>query len=146
MLDQTAEETQAQLLHRIASRDGGAVAEFYDQVAGLLFSTALRILRDSHEAEEVIQDVFVQIWDKAGTFDPTMGTAMHWALSITRNRCIDRVRARQRRARLMDEFQEASGIESASDDPPSYAGLAGEELAAIRGAVSALPGEQREAI
>ena len=65
---QTAEESQAQLLRRIAAQDREALAEFYDQVAALLYSTAARILGDAHEAEEVIQDVFVQIWDKAAAF------------------------------------------------------------------------------
>ncbi|SRR6266446_1332005 len=146
MLDrQTAEESQARLLGRIAARDRAAVAEFYDAVAGLLFSTALRILGDAPEAEEVIQDVFVQIWNKAAAFDPAIGTALHWALSITRHRSIDRLRARQRRRRVMDEFQEEAAA-AAVADPPAPAGLAAEELAAVRKAVGALPPEQRQAI
>src|SRR6266850_2035218 len=70
------------------------------QLAGSLFAVAVRILGDRHEAEEVIQDVFVQIWDKAAIFDPMMAAPFTWALSITRNRSIDRLRSRQRRARL----------------------------------------------
>ena len=63
MLDrQQTEESQAQLLRRIAGQDRQALAEFYDQTAGTLFSTAVRILGDAHEAEEVIQDAFLQIW------------------------------------------------------------------------------------
>src|SRR5262249_3318754 len=116
----------------------------YDQAAGMLFSTAARILGDIHEAEEVIQDVFVQIWDKAATFDPVLGTPLHWALSITRNRCIDRLRSRQRRARLLDEFQ--SEAAPAQDDCPPSAGLTEEELRAVRSAVGGLPHEQRRAI
>ena len=73
---QTAERSQAQLLRRIAAQDHDALAEFYDQAAGLLYSTAVRVLGDAPEAEEVIQDVFVQISDKAGTFEPTLGTAL----------------------------------------------------------------------
>src|SRR5262245_1494956 len=131
MLDrQSGEDSQAKLLGRIAARDRAAVAELYDEVAGLLFSTAHRILGDAPEAEEVIQDVFVQIWDKAATFDPALGTPLHWALSITRNRSIDRLRGRQRRQRLLDEFQEeAAGLNPG--EPPSEAGLATEELAAV---------------
>src|SRR5690349_10642667 len=112
MLDpQKAEESQAQLLRRIVAQDRDALAEFYDQAAGLLYSTAVRVLGDAHEAEEVIQDVFVQIWDKAGTFEPTLGTALHWALGITRNRAIDRLRARQRRFRLMNDFEQSGAVE-----------------------------------
>jgi len=142
---QTAEDPQAQLLRRIAAQDRDALAEFYDQVGGLLYSTALRILGDSHEAEEVIQDVFVQIWEKASKFDPALGVANYWALSITRNRAIDRLRARQRRSRLMNEFEESGAAEIAASDPTT-APLSGEELASVRGAVNQLPSDQRQAI
>src|SRR2546425_3324456 len=111
---QTAEEPQAELLRRIAAQDREALAEFYHQIAGVLFSTAVRILGDAHEAEEVIQDVFVQIWNKAGTFDAALGAPFHWALGITRNRCIDRLRARQRRNRVVAEMSAET-----SNDPPA---------------------------
>ena len=141
---QTADESQAQLLRLMAGQDRQAVADFYDQTAGALFGLALRILGDSHEAEEVIQDVFVQIWEKAATFDPAMGAPLHWALSIARNRAIDRLRARQRRARLMDQFQENAGTELTVSGPESA--LMEEEQGAIRAAVEMLPTEQRQAI
>jgi RNA polymerase sigma-70 factor (ECF subfamily) len=146
MLDrQTTTESQAQLLRRIAGQDRQALAEFYDQTAGPLFSTAIRILGDAHEAEEVIQDAFLQIWGKAATFDATLGAPFYWALSITRNRAIDRLRARQRRARLAEELHE-----TAPDSPPFASpfqnALSEEDLAAVRSAVNGLPGEQRQAI
>ena len=143
---QTAEDPQAQLLRRIAAQDRDALAELYDQVGGLLYSTALRILGDGHEAEEVIQDVFVQIWEKASKFDPAMGVANYWALSITRNRAIDRLRSRQRRSRLMSEFEESGAAEISAASDPSIARLSGEELANVRGALSQLPADQRQAI
>jgi len=141
---QTAEQSQAQLLRRIAAQEREALAEFYDQVAGVLFSTACRILGDAHEAEEVIQDVFVQIWDKAGTFDPNVGLALSWALGIARNRAIDRLRARQRKARLMTELAELATVETGPTEP--HGDLAAEEVAAVRRAVGGLPVEQRQAI
>lgn len=135
----------AQLLRRIAEQDHQAVAEFYDQVAGALFSTAVRIMRDTHDAEEVLQDVFVQIWSKARDFDPALGTAIHWVLSITRHRCIDRVRSRQRRSRLLDEMTEQADAASApSVRTPHLIGTA--ELNAVHDAVKSLPDEQRVAI
>src|SRR5580700_11969860 len=59
------EAQQAQLLGRIAAQDSSALSDFYDQTASSLFSFALKMLHDTHDAEEVIQDVFVQIWNKA---------------------------------------------------------------------------------
>src|ERR1035438_8476202 len=81
MVDQqTAEESQAQLLLRIAAQDAQALAEFYDLTAKPLFSLAVRILGDVSEAEEVIQDVFVQIWKNAPSFDPLLGPAFYWEI------------------------------------------------------------------
>ena len=74
---QTAEESQAQLLLRVAAQDAQALAEFYDLTSKPLFSLAVRILGDASEAEEVIQDVFVQIWKNAPSFDPLLGPAFH---------------------------------------------------------------------
>jgi RNA polymerase sigma-70 factor (ECF subfamily) len=144
-MQQTAEETQAELLRRMAAQDRQALADFYDQTSTILFSLAVRILGDVHEAEEVIQDVFVQIWDKAAAFDPAIAAPLHWALSITRNRCIDRLRARQRRSRLVDELEKASVVQAA-DNTHSHLASTADELAAVRSAVAELPSEQRQAI
>jgi len=147
MLDrQQSEESQAQLLHRIAGQDRQALAEFYDQTAGTLFSTAVRILGDAHEAEEVIQDAFLQIWGKAATFDTALGAPFYWALSITRNRAIDRLRARQRRVRLADELHEFAAADSAQSAQPFRSEFSQEDLAKVRAAVGGLPGDQRQAI
>jgi len=143
---QKADESQAELLRRIAARDQQALAEFYDQFAAVLFSTAVRILGDAHEAEEVIQDVFMQIWNKAATFDLTLGAPLHWTLSITRNRCIDRLRTRQRRSSLLADLTEAAKIDPLPSMPCALKSLGAEEVAAIRSAVAELPHEQRQAI
>ena len=141
-----ADGLQKQLLRRIAAEDRQALADLYDQLAGSLFAIAYRILGDRHEAEEVIQDVFVQIWDKAATFDPVMAAPFTWALSITRNRSIDRLRSRQRRARLMDDLEHATEVNSTPGAPGSDFHLADDELTTIRSAVHSLPLEQRQAI
>ena len=146
MLDrQISEESQAELLRRIATQDREALAKFYDETSGVLFSTAVRILGDAPEAEEVIQDVFLQIWNKAATCDGTLGVPFQWALGITRNRCIDRLRIRKRKSLLMGELTEAATVEAAA----STAGqerLSGDEVIAVRSAVKELPPEQRQAI
>jgi RNA polymerase sigma-70 factor (ECF subfamily) len=136
---------QADLLCGIALADRKALEEFYDQSASILFSLAVRILEDTHEAEEVIQDVFVQIWEKAGSFDGTLGSPMSWAAGMTRNRCIDRLRSRQRRQRLASEFaDELRG--AAAEAAAGPAQLADNEREAVRSAVSGLPPGQRQAL
>ena len=134
---------EIELLRRIAARERDALQDIYVHFAPPLYSIAVRILGDAPEAEDVIQDVFVQIWEKAPSYDAALGSPFHWALSITRNRSIDRLRARQRRTRLMNEFEESSGYSDTNDSQPP---LAGTELSAIRSAVALLPPDQREAI
>ncbi len=144
MLDARSAESQQQLLRRIAAKDHKALADFYDQIAGVLYSTSLRILGDASEAEEVIQDAFVQIWDKAATFDATLGAPFHWALGIARNRSIDRVRARARRSRLIDELWEDATAKAGAQPVPGL--LSEDEVRTVRQAVSDLPPEQRQSI
>ncbi len=140
-----AEESQVELLRRIAAHDRQAVAEFYDQVAGPLFSTATRILGDAHEAEEVVQDVFVQIWEKAGTFDAALGSPFTWAMRITRNRAIDRLRARQRRTKLAEQF-EANLTTGAAQGSVAMNQLDPEAVRRIHATVSSLPADQKRVI
>ena len=144
---QTAEESQRALLHRVAARDPEALAELYDRLSGVLFSTAVQMLGDPREAEEVIQDVFVQVWTRAATFDEALGAPLHWTLGITRHRCIDYLRARQRRSRLLDEAATETEIFSRPASTVSaHEALSGEELAKVRAAVKELPPDQRQAV
>jgi len=139
-----ADEAQARLLQRVAARETEALAELYDQTAGALFSVAVRIMGDTAEAEEIIQDVFVQIWEKAATFDFLLGTPFHWAVSITRHRAIDRLRGRQRRARLLQDL----GQLALDTIPAAHTseGLGTDEADLVRSALGGLPADQRQAI
>jgi RNA polymerase sigma-70 factor (ECF subfamily) len=140
------EEAQAELLRRIAAQDLEALSQFYDQTARPLFSVACRMLGNIADAEEVIQDVFVQIWTKASTFDSEKGRPFHWALALTRNRCIDGLRARRRRARVLVETNGDPEFEPAVEAAPSGVALMENDLAVIQSVVNQLPQEQRRAI
>lgn len=145
---ETAEETraaQARLLQRAAGGDLQAVSELYDEIAAPLFSVAVRILGDAADAEEIIQDVFVQIWEKAGTFDAALGSAFHWILSITRHRCIDRLRSRARRSRLVEEFQ-SNMVTGQPANVENTSSLDSDDTGVLRAALNNLPEEQRQAI
>jgi RNA polymerase sigma-70 factor (ECF subfamily) len=147
MLDNVSIETQqADLLRRIAAQDSAALSEFYDQTAASLFSFALRMLNNAHDAEEVIQDAFMQIWNKAPSFDPDIGLAFSWSVSIVRNRCIDRLRSRQRRSRVMVETDDGEAVEPQVQAFVAEHPLATEELQAVRVALGTLPEDQKQAI
>ena len=143
---QNLEETQIGLLRRIAAQDRDALAEFYDQTAKPLFSLAFRLLNNTAEAEEVIQDVFMLIWTKAGKFDEGRGQAFHWALSLTRNRCIDRLRSRQRRSRVIVNVESDEEWRRCSESALIEPTLQEHDVQVIQSAVQALPMDQRQAI
>ena len=145
-IEKPDEQTQAHLLRLVAAKDRRALSDLYDQLASPLFATSVRILSDVHEAEEVIQDVFVEIWNKASAFNEALGTAFHWVMSITRNRSIDRLRSRQRRARVLDQLQEFAPADSERDTAPAAFSLGTDELVGIRTAVNSLPQDQRLAL
>ena len=139
---EASEEAQAQLLRRIAAGDIQSMATFYDQTAAPLFSLAFRILGDHGEAEEVIQDVYMQIWEKAAVFDPMLGSAFHWVLSITRHRSIDRLRARQRRTRLLEQVF-SMGPDHALSSSGRQGELNSDDLVEVHTALKNLPDEQK---
>ena len=92
------------LLDQLAAGDNAALGEVYDRYAGLVNGLALRILRNNEEAEEVIQEVFVQIWRQAARFDRARGTAEAWICTITRTRALDRLRRRTSRREESDDL------------------------------------------
>jgi RNA polymerase sigma-70 factor (ECF subfamily) len=129
------------LLARIAARDQHAVAELYDRHCRLLFGLALRILRNRAEAEEVLQEVFVQAWVKVDTYSAALGTPAAWLVRIARNRAIDRLRANQVRDRTLEGVSPGPPVETAETHA-----LRSEEQRAVLLALAALPLEQRELI
>ena len=93
------------LLTRVAGRDAGALGELYDRHNRLLFSLILRVLRDRGESEDVLQEVFVRVWDRADSYSPALGTPLAWLVRIARNRAIDRLRSRQVRANIAESYE-----------------------------------------
>ena len=138
--------TDQELLGRIASQDRAAFAEFYDRHSPLLFSVASKILHDAGEAEDVLQETFVQLWEKAGRFDPKLGKASSWVATMTRNKAIDRIRASQRRNRLAEEAGAEFTIASEANDTANEAIHGHDKAKLIQSAIVGLPAEQRRAI
>jgi len=84
-----------ELFARIAEGDREAFGLFYDRYAPVLFGFCARILKDARDAEDVLQETFVQVWRDAGRFDPTRASAKTWLFTIARSRALDRWRSRR---------------------------------------------------
>ncbi len=93
-MDGTADRQRlTEALQQVAAGDKAALRRVYDQTSAKLFGICLRILADRSEAEDVLQDVYVTIWRRAGSFDPGRGVSpITWLAALTRNRAIDRLR------------------------------------------------------
>ena len=74
------------LLARVAKRERAAFEQLYSRYANILYATAMKFLKEDADAQDVVQDVFIQIWDKAKLYDPAKGKPLTWALTMTRNR------------------------------------------------------------
>jgi RNA polymerase sigma-70 factor (ECF subfamily) len=95
-------ETLEGLLDAVAKGDRDAFRALYDRSSAKLFGVVLRILRNRQKAEDVLQDVYLKVWQKAGSYDPVQGKPITWMATIARNRAIDMIRA-TRPERTLDE-------------------------------------------
>jgi len=84
----------SELLQRIAQRDQQAFAVLYDRYAGVLYSLSLAIVKRADEAEDILQECFLRVWEKACAFDSLKGGVYIWLVTMTRNRAIDRLRSK----------------------------------------------------
>ena len=96
--------TDGELISKVSKRDRQSFDLFYDRYSQIIFNLCVRILRDTAEAEDVLQEIFVQVWREAERFDPTRASAKTWLFTIARSRALDRYRSRKTvRQRLDDD-------------------------------------------
>ena len=138
------------MIAQIGRRDQGAFSALYDRLSGPLYSLAFKMLGDASEAQDALQEVFLQIWSRAGTYDPEQSSVFSWTVLLTRSRVIDRLRARDRRLRVVvestaenkvAEATDASTVENAADTANKK-----DEAAHVRSLLNNLPEDQRQAI
>jgi RNA polymerase sigma-70 factor (ECF subfamily) len=145
MSEPRASVPAADLLARIARGDHEAFREFYDAYASLAFGLIRRILRDREAAEEVLQEVFWQIWRDAATFDPRRGGPEAWLVMRAKTRAIDKLRSIRRKEQTfvapVDDGV-AAGADPRADDPA----VAAADRTLVEGALARLPDPQRRVI
>jgi RNA polymerase sigma-70 factor, ECF subfamily len=133
------------LIRLVASGDEAAFSELYHRFGDAMYALGYQMLEDAAEAEDLLQDVLVQIWKQAPRYDPDRGTPFSWAVTILRNRAIDRLRRRRLRGTMLDR----ATLSAVSEPDAAYVDdemQLREMRDRIREAISKLPSEQREAI
>jgi RNA polymerase sigma-70 factor (ECF subfamily) len=133
--------SDAALVARIVQRDESALAALYDRYSGMLSSVLNRILRDSQAAEEILQDIFYQLWRSATQFDASRGSLPGWLLVIARNRAISRLR-RHNPASGEELLENTVVLATNLESTIAQQQLVGK----VKGALDSLPKEQRAAI
>jgi RNA polymerase sigma-70 factor (ECF subfamily) len=133
----------ATALERVAEKSQPALAEVYQRSSAKLFGICLRILGDRSEAEDALQDIYINVWRKAGTFDRKRASPITWLAALARNRSIDRRRARG--SRIVAGVEEAMEIPDESEDAFSRLQTA-QEGGRIASCLSELEDRQNRAI
>jgi RNA polymerase sigma-70 factor, ECF subfamily len=142
-----AAEADRQILAAVAGGSADALERLYDRFASTAYGLARRILAQPDLAEEVVQDVFAQVWREAGRYDAARASVAGWIVLLTRTRAIDRLRARRSRP------DQDRGLEPADvaplttpDRSPEQVAISSEDARSVRAALDRLPDEQRSLI
>jgi RNA polymerase sigma-70 factor (ECF subfamily) len=138
-----AQTTDVDLLRSVAGGDEQALSALYDRYRLILFGLIQRILHSQAEAEDVLQEVFLQVWRRASAFDEARGRPFTWLVTLARSRAIDRLRALGSRDRTAQEAARAvpDRLSDASDDA-----VKSEQGEIVRRALAELPEEQRRTL
>jgi RNA polymerase sigma-70 factor, ECF subfamily len=128
------------LLERIQQKDEAALSALYDRYSGLVYSEAKRILRDTGAAEEILQDLFYQVWRTAERFDAARGSLAGWLVVAARNRAISKLRKKSGKAEELEENAVFLGPSLESSTTQNLM------LDKVRAVLGSLPDGQREAM
>ncbi|HSS19853.1 MAG TPA: sigma-70 family RNA polymerase sigma factor [Pyrinomonadaceae bacterium] len=143
MKREPASVSDVELLHAVAGGDEAALARLYDAYRVILFGLLVRILNSREEAEDVLQDVFIQVWRRAKDFDEKRGRPFTWLVTLARSRAIDRIRQLGARQRLVTGAAQEQ-TEVVSDALSDTLRTAKQET--VQRALSELPDEQRNTL
>ena len=130
------------LVSNVARGDRAAFEALYDQMGSSVYGVARRVVRDPARAEDVSQDVFLDIWRKAPSFDATRGSAKTWIMTIAHRRAVDAVR----RNESQKKYDGKALVDEVSHDEPADALIAGEEHGSVRNCLETLTELQLESV
>jgi RNA polymerase sigma-70 factor (ECF subfamily) len=140
LLPEKAQIDDVELLKAVARKDELALAAVYDRYRLVLFGLIMRILNNREEAEDVLQEVFIQVWRRAGDFDETRGRPFTWLVTLARSRAIDRLSslAARERVAVAGSREETEEVSDAASDT-----FRAEQRGLVNSALDQLPDEQK---
>ncbi|MGB8507527.1 MAG: sigma-70 family RNA polymerase sigma factor [Pyrinomonadaceae bacterium] len=138
------DQADIELVHAVARGEEPAFISLYDRYSSILLGLLLRILHSRAEAEDVLQDVFLQVWQQAGSFDTTRGRPFTWIVTLARSRAIDRLRLLESRNRtaLRSTQEVPESVQTGIDE----AAIRSQQSELLRDALNELPDEQRRTL
>jgi RNA polymerase sigma-70 factor (ECF subfamily) len=150
MMESEQQGSDRELITRVAAGEEQAFSALYDRLSGPLFSLAYAMLHDASEAEDTLQEVSLQIWRRAATYDAGRSSVFSWTVMMTRAKAIDRLRSRGRRARTVagstDENPKLLRSLASEEADAAHTSVKTDEASRVRAALRTLPDEQRQAI
>jgi len=134
------QDNDVELLKAVAAQDEAALAQLYDRYRVILFGLLMRILNNREEAEDVLQEVFLQVWRRAADFDENRGRPFTWLVTLARSRGIDRLRtlASRERVAVAGAKEETEAVSDAASDA-----FRSEQRSLVTSALAQLPDEQQ---
>lgn len=146
LAEQSAQEQEwLDLIARTAEGDQTAFGRLYDQSGPQVYGLILRMVENAHTAEEVMLDVFTQVWKQAHTYDRQRGTVAGWLMTLARTRAIDRIRAGRTERTLLAPMEEAQWLPSDQATPEAQS-AEGQQRRIVQQALETLSAEQRQPI
>jgi RNA polymerase sigma-70 factor (ECF subfamily) len=144
-LEKTRDSELEALIGRVSRGDQSAVTELYDRTSRMVFGLVLRVVVDRSTAEEVLLDVYTQVWRQSSSYDPIRGSPLAWLMTIARSRAIDRLRSSKHDQQGKEPLDSVAELTSSSHDPEQTTVLS-ERQKLVRSALDSLSAEQREVI
>ncbi|MEO8399443.1 MAG: sigma-70 family RNA polymerase sigma factor [Ignavibacteriaceae bacterium] len=137
-------EEEAKLIEKVANNDESALSNLYDIYSRIVYSFIIKIVKDKQEAEDLLQSVFIQIWEKASSFDKTKGTVYSWVVTMSKNRAIDKIRSKayKKSRQNVNDIEKVTLIDY--KNPSSLdASIAAERSEFLRKAMEQIPEDQK---
>ena len=143
-ISHTESGDEKELMNRIKAKDTVAFGQLYDQYKSLLYGMIVSIVKGREEAEDVLQEVFLRIWEKAHLFDADRGHVYSWIVTLTRNQAIDRIRSKGYQTQPKDG--ESPAILQETNFDPLETTIFSDRSELVKKALNEIPAEQQEVI